>query len=136
MQLERIPLETRIEKLKNGYAAHPEYIACCIKNMADAPISAYLYQFEDEKDKLALMLRMDTEALDTMTYKEVAYLIYERLLQSVDADILSKAADLLAAPIKHCFNERCHRYANFKQNPPSRTATQTGKRQAEPLSIF
>lgn len=119
MQLERIPLETRIENLKNGYSGHPEYIACCIKNMANAPISAYLYQFDDEKNKLAQMLRIDTEALNAMTYKEVAYLIYERLLRSVDADSLSKTADLLAAPIKYCFNERCHLYANFKQNPPS-----------------
>lgn len=112
--MDKIPLKLRLEKLKKGFAAHPEYITCCIRNMANVPISAYLYQFDDEKAKLAVMLRMDTETLDAMTYKEVAFLIYKRLIQSVDVDTLRKAADLLAAPIKHCFKERCNRYANFQ----------------------
>lgn len=112
--LDKLSLEIRLEKLKKGFPAHPEYITCCIRNMANVPISAYLYQFDDEKAKLAMMLRMDTETLDAMTYQEVAFLIYKRLLQSEDADTLRKVAALLAAPIKHCFRERCHLYANFQ----------------------
>ena len=69
----KIPLETRIERVRSGYASDPAYVTQAIRSLADMPLSEYLHDFPLEADRLKRMLKKYGEWRGGMDCKEAAW---------------------------------------------------------------
>lgn len=110
MAVEMQPLRERVSRLSKGYPAHPEYVPCVIQSFAELPMSAYLQGFESEKEKLSMLLGMETGDIDGMTYKDIACLIYEVKEQGDYEEIVEETVAVLAAPFQLYWQQRKERY--------------------------
>lgn len=97
-------LSTRLERLRTGYPAHEEFVPCAIHSFATAPMSAYFAGFPAEKQRLTELLCMDD--IETIPYKEIAYMIYDMRTDPNNEEDAAEAALLLAAPIVHFWRAR------------------------------
>lgn len=110
MSVNQIPLETRLKRLREGYASDPEFNVSAIKTMAKLPIRAYLAGWEEELKKLKELLFLTEEDIQTMTYQEVACYIH-RLPNTIrHQEISRQAVRILALPFKKCYQERKQAY--------------------------
>ena len=85
MQLQKMPLEERIARMKNGYYAHPEYVSAAIQSFAQE-----------------------------MSYREVAALIYQRWRVNPRDLGLVEAIITLTLPFDQCYEERKHIYEKYR----------------------
>lgn len=102
--IKKLSLSTRLERLRTGYPAHDEYVPCAIRSFAATPMSAYFAGFHTEKERLAELLRRDN--IDTIPYKDIAYMIYNMYSDKNNQEKYNEAALLLAAPIVHFWRTR------------------------------
>lgn len=115
MNIQRLPLAERLQRMEDGYPAHPEYNASAIQTMAHTPISVYLHDYELARARLMELLK-PWGAADDMTYQEAAAFV--RDLQHtpyVGAAIAAEVADHLAAPLLRCYQERKDDYGRIDQ---------------------
>ena len=106
MYISTQPLSVRLKNLAKGYPAHAEYVPCVIRSFANLPMSVFLQGYEQDKEKLLMLLGMDTEDIDTMTYMDIACLIYEVKEQGDYDEIVEEATGILAAPFLHYWKRR------------------------------
>ena len=103
------PLSSRLKNLTKGYPAHAEYVPCVIRSFANLPMSVFLQGYEQDKETLSMLLGMDAEDIDAMTYMDIACLIYEVKEQGDYEDIVEEATGILAAPFLHFWKRRKER---------------------------
>lgn len=111
MKVNKIPLEQRLTRIKEGYPSDPDFIVSAIKSMANIPIRVYLNSFETERIRLRQILNITEEEEKEMTYKDVAIRIEKRRKDR------EEAVRILAAPAKRCYEERSYAYGNGTENP-------------------
>lgn len=115
MNIQKLPLAERFERMANGCVAHPEYIASAIQTMAHIPISTYLRDFELERARLMELIK-PWGAADNMTYQEIsAFLRDLRHTPYVGTAIAEEADELMAAPLLNCFKMRRDDYGWIDQ---------------------
>ena len=50
LMVDRISLELRLQRLKNGYDSDPKYVTSVIKSLGNTKIWSYLSSFEDKRE--------------------------------------------------------------------------------------
>lgn len=111
MNIQKLPLAQRLERMANGCVAHPEYIASAIQTMANIPIAAYLHDFELERVRVMELIG-PWGATDNMTYQEIAAFVRDLRRTPDGAQIAAEVADHLAAPLLRCYRERMKNYGS------------------------
>ena len=101
MQIEQQPLEERIELLNTGYCAHQEFITASIYRFANLPMTTYFLGLEPELTKLEGLIGLSHKDMQSMTYRQIAHSIDERLYltPSCGDAYLYAAIELMAAPL-------------------------------------
>lgn len=102
--IKKLSLSVRLERLRTGYPAHDEYVPCAIRSFSDTLMLNFFAGFPTEKQRLAELLCMDD--IDTIPYKEIAYMIYDMRTDPNNEEDAAEAALLLAAPIVHFWRTR------------------------------
>lgn len=102
--IKKLSLSVRLERLRTGYPAHDEFVPCTIRSFSATPMAAYFAGFPTEKKRLAELLCMDD--IDTIPYKEIAYMIYDMRTDPNNEEDAAEATLLLAAPIVHFWRTR------------------------------
>lgn len=113
MPIQKLPLSQRLNNIKTGYVAHPEFVSHSIQTMAETPLRIYLHAFEEQRIRLFRLLQLTPKEQETMTYREAARRI--AILRETWPDIAAVAAEILAAPLRKCYDERKNAYG--KPNP-------------------
>lgn len=103
MQIEKISLEERLERLRDGLCAHQEYYAVEIYRFANLPITTYLGNNEEELRQLASHMNISCDELRTMTYKQVARDINDKIYNCGDTFWCS-AGEVLVLPLMRAYN--------------------------------
>ena len=98
MNIRKLPLAARLNRLARNEPAYPERTASIIQRVAATPITAYLKKFETELDQLGTILELTADELGGMTYQDVAARI-DNLYCQENLDRAAQALDLLAAPL-------------------------------------
>lgn len=75
MKIKRIPMAERKFYLENNRAAHPEYNALLILNLAYTPLSSFFAWDASALPKLAKWMDISEETAGSMTYFQAAKLI-------------------------------------------------------------
>lgn len=114
MQLQKMPLEERIARMKNGYYAHPEYVSAAIESFAQMPITSYLSEYPDRLKKLSACVGITEKRMQDMSYREVAALIYQRWRVNPRNLGLVEAIITLTLPFDQCYEERKHIYEKYR----------------------
>lgn len=115
MSIQKIPLHERIKRISMGYAADPEFITSAIQSMATCPVLSYLSAFEAEKERLQGILEGVTEET---TYQESALHIQKMLLSPKSKTLANEAAELLAVPLRNCYQRRKEAYGSHAKDTP------------------
>ena len=108
MTFQKLPLSTRLNNINTGYAAHPEYVPSAIQNMAETPLRIYLNNFDESRIRLSRLLQLTPQEEQTLTYRDTARRI--AILRKTWPDIAAAAAEILAAPLRKCYQERKDAY--------------------------
>lgn len=106
MEVNKIPLNVRLERIKTGYAGDPAFVTHAIQSMADISLRDYLGVFPEERKRLTELLGMSKKAGEKLTYREAAWYIRRiRMLRGME-EKMNEAADILAMPLRRCYEER------------------------------
>lgn len=74
MNIKKLPLSDRLERLHSGLPAHEEYYPSIISDIAHTPITAYMDSFNTDWEPLHDYLCLERAIPDELTYTEaVAY---------------------------------------------------------------
>lgn len=68
MAVDKIPLPTRLERIRRGYASDPAFVPCAIQTMADTLLSTFMAAFPVEWEQLRNLLGITEEEEITLTY--------------------------------------------------------------------
>lgn len=104
MNITKLPLAHRLDRLGRDEPAYPEWAAHIVQRIADTPIISYLWGCPIEFEQLAALLGLSPRQLTGMTYADVAahvnewYTSYSPDEPQRHAAAL-QAAELLAAPL-------------------------------------
>lgn len=114
MEVNKIPLEERLERLKKGYASDPEYNVSLLRKFAGIPLGKYMKGFLGNTGltRLSIVLRITREEAAGLTYGRAAAMAgrLEKGSQQRRA-----AAEILAAPFFRCYEARKENYGRGKQ---------------------
>lgn len=120
MQIEKMPLDDRLARMLNGYAAYTEYIPCVLRSFASMPVSVYLAPYEGQWERLCALLGI-TELVDKdrMTYQETADRIYQRWTENSRQDLsMAEAVFILSVPFRDYFEGRNEIHGKNKSDTP------------------
>lgn len=110
MEIQRISLEERMESLRKGEYAHPEYVSHAIQSLAEIPLSSYLASHEEEWETVRKELGLSEKAV----YRDAAIRIKERWLENrLDVGV-AEMIIILALPFWDCYEERKVLYGKGK----------------------
>ena len=116
MEITKLPLETRLKRIKQGRDGHLEFITLSILSLRDMPIKSYFHSYEEAHEKLARILFLTNTEKDLMTYGEAAERIDILCKNAKTLGSGAAALDLLALPMKDYYrNRRC---ADADNNKP------------------
>ena len=91
MEIKRIPLYDRLDRLNGNEAAHLEYDGAVVRSMARMPIARYLGDYDTFCD-----FQLITEVREDLPYQTVAKVITNQTWTPED---LTQILDLLAGPV-------------------------------------
>lgn len=106
MNITKLPLAERLDRLGRGEPAYPEWAEAIIRRVANTPIIAYMADCSAELEQLGALLELTQEQVGGMTYADVAAHI-STWYTSYTADepqrhvAALQAAELLSAPLLH-----------------------------------
>ncbi len=106
MSVNRISLVIRLDNLKNGYAANPEFNQKVIETFSSIPVCNYMASFEEENERLREILGISEEEEESLTYRDIACeinLLYRKPQRKQET---YEAMRLLTLPFKRCYEER------------------------------
>lgn len=106
MKVERLPLSYRLSSMEKGFAAHPEFAAAAIEELACVPICRYMRTFTEEWEELKETLGISDEEEESMTYLETARRIDNLWNETRDLEMLTNLLFLLSAPFQYCCKVR------------------------------
>lgn len=101
-QIQLLPLDERIQRVKKGQSAYPEYIASVLRNFMETPIADYLARFEEAQARLRTLLSLPDCA--GLTYRDAACRIHQ--LHHTDPQAAGEAACILANPMNYYYEHR------------------------------
>lgn len=104
MKIKRIPLKERKFYLENNRAAHPEYNALLILNLAYTPLSAFFAWNPSALPCMAKLMDISEEEAGTMTYFQAAKII--DTMRATAPYCADEATLLMAEPFKSYQKER------------------------------
>lgn len=104
MKIKRIPLAERKFYLENNRAAHPEYNALLILNLAYTPLSAFFSWNPSALPRMAKLMDVSEEAAGSMTYFQAAKLI--EATRETAPYCADEAIQLIAEPFQIYQRER------------------------------
>ena len=104
--MKKLPLTERLQNLKDGYPAHPEYVPCAIWSFADVPMSAYLANFDLEMTALADIFGVPKDEFEDYTYKKVACELVELRDSAEYGEMFHDAVTYFSAPIRNFWRTR------------------------------
>lgn len=108
MDFQKLPLSQRLNNLKHGCMAYPEYVSHSIQTMAETPLRIYLNHFDESRIRLSRLLQLTPQEEQTLTYRDAARRI--AILRKTGPDIAAAAAEILDAPLRKCYQERKDAY--------------------------
>lgn len=114
MSVNRIALETRLDRIKKGYAGDPAFVPCVINKMADMPLAVFMATAPAEREQLRELLEITEEKENVMTYRETALYLCQMLSRHDSRTIT--AVNLLAAPVLKCYEERKCAYGKSNED--------------------
>lgn len=117
MQIEKIPLDDRLARMLNGYAAYTEYITCVLCSFASMPVSDYLAPYEGKWERLCHILGI-TENADRLTYQEAAALIHRNRTENREDLSMVEAIAILSVPFRDYFEGRNEIHGKNKSDTP------------------
>ena len=117
MQIEKMPLDDRLARMQNGYAAYTEYIPCVLRSFASMPVSDYLAPYGEEWERLCQILEI-TENKDTMTYQEAAAIIHRNWTENKRDLSMAEAIYILSVPFRDYFEGRNETHGKNKADTP------------------
>lgn len=117
MQIEKMPLDDRLARMQNGYAAYTEYIPRVLRSFASMPVSDYLAPYGEEWERLCKILEI-TENKDTMTYQEAAAIIYRNWTENRQDLSMAEAIYILSVPFWYYFEGRNETHGKNKADTP------------------
>ena len=117
MAVDKIPLVVRLDRIRKGYAGDPAFVPCAIQTMADTLLSTYMASFPAEWEQLRNLLNIAEEEENTLTYGQTAARINKLLYKREAWGEIVEAINLLAMPVRKCYEERKHAYGRNSQNP-------------------
>lgn len=91
MEIKRIPLYDRLDRLNANEAAHPEYDNAAVQSMARMPIGKYLGDYET-----FCGFQIITEVREDLSYQVTAKVIADQAWSPED---LKQIVDMLATPV-------------------------------------
>lgn len=104
--VDRISLELRLQRLKNGYDSDPKYVTSMIKSLGNTKIWSYLSSFEDKRERLGKILGLTEYDMKYMSYRDVAVKIREHPLGPIHRQLRDEAIMIMALPLFKCYEER------------------------------
>ena len=108
MDIQKLPLTTRLNNLKSGYAAHPEYVAHSIQTMAETPMQIYFHASRRSQLQISRLLHLTAQEAETLTYQEIACRI--AALRKIHPVMAYKTVEIIAEPLRKCYQERKDAY--------------------------
>lgn len=118
MGVNKIPLNVRLERIKRGYAGDPDFVAHAMQTMADISVKDYLKAFPEERKRLLELLGISEAIGEKMTYQEITWYIRRiRMLREKWED-MNEAVDILAMPLRKCYEERKDAYGKSATDTP------------------
>lgn len=119
MQIEKMPLDDRLARILNGYAAYTEYIPCVLRSFASMPVSDYLAPYEGKWERLCALLEITEIAdKDRMTYQETAACIHQRWTENKRDLAMAEAVFILSVPFWDYFEGRDETHGKNKSDAP------------------
>lgn len=113
MDIQKLPLAQRLERMKTGLSPYPEFSAAAIRAMAHMPIAVYLKDYEEQRSRLKAILKLSAPKMEQITYEEIATEIGNLRLKPGEAQNAADAARLLAAPLVTYFQEQLRRAGQY-----------------------
>ena len=104
MKIKRIPLAERKFYLENNRAAHPEYNALLVLNLAYTPLSSFFAWNPSALPRMAKLMDVSEEEVGTMTYFQAAKAI--NIMKSTAPYCADEATLLMAEPFTIYQTER------------------------------
>lgn len=104
MNIKKLPLAQRLERLAQDRPAYLEYAAAIIRHIASMPITSYMADCAAALEQLGPLLGLSQEQVNAMTYQDVAarvngwYVSYTADQPQRHTAAL-QAVELLAAPL-------------------------------------
>lgn len=99
MNITKLPLSERIERLNTGLPAHMEYYPSIINDIAHTPIAAYMESFDVDWGPLQERLGHEVSDPDELTYMQVADYVAAWYKLEYTRPAALMAMRLLAAPL-------------------------------------
>ena len=101
-QIQPLPLDERVRRVKECRSAYPEYVASVIRNLMEMPVEDYLARFGEAQARLCALLALPDCA--GLTYRDAARRIHR--LHHANPKAAGEAACILANPMRYYY-ERC-----------------------------
>ena len=119
MQIEKMPLDDRLARILNGYAAYTEYIPCVLRSFASMLVSDYLAPYEGKWERLCALLGITELAdKDRMTYQEAAAIIHRNRTENKRDLAMAEAVFILSVPFRDYFEGRNKTHGKNKADTP------------------
>ncbi len=118
MVVEKIPLQVRLQRIKSGYAGDPAFVPHAIQTMANIPIKVYLGASPKAYEEIRDIFLISEDEGENMTYQELAWIIREAKFIPGGKARVERALDLLAQPLRRCYEERRECYGKGTTNTP------------------
>lgn len=106
MEIRKISLENRIQRIKEHSSAYPEYVAKVFSKFAKTPLSDYLSGFPKELKTVQRKLGITEEEAETITYQEMAYVVYQKWMANRHNMDNVEVVFALMVPFQKYFEER------------------------------
>ena len=117
MAVNQIPLADRLDRIRRGYASDPAFVPCAIQTVTDTLLSTYMARFPAEWEQLRDLLEITEEEENTLTYGHAAVRINELSYKKEAWEEIAEAINLLAMPVRKCYEERKWAYGRKSKNP-------------------
>lgn len=106
MYIEKIPLQERLERLRDGICAHWEYYAAEIHRFGRLPVATYFRGMTDNLAALERLTGISRADIQDMTYMRLARMIADRFRNTPACNDgnLREVLEHLAAPMVRVYN--------------------------------
>lgn len=101
MDIKKLPLAERLNRLDSGLTAHKECIHGLVDSVKTLKLAAYLMDYDGERERLQRLMRFSDKDLNRWSYQDLATYIADRYQSGFSSSkaIAAELMDLLAVPM-------------------------------------